>query len=717
MTRIASTGLAARCFLFEVVLLGLLGGGLFLEDAAAQSARPATVLVDVAVEEPRNLDARRATRARIHLRTDGVPPPPLIFALSEPTRLVIDLPDLASRVERVRVPVDSTVARSVRVGRHASFTRIVVDAGDTPDPFGRWRLERAESGWTVVLGEGTGPPASLEERAPDLAREELVLPRGGLPPVSAPPKPTRIYGVELEVDERRERVLIFAERGVTPEVSDGDTQSVVIDFPEATLDPSAPGHVAPDVGKGISSISVFERGDTEIPTVRMVIERAGRLPPEVTRRGAIVALEFTEEWAASGGVTLEFRNAPLREVVKAISEVTGDRFVYDSLEGTVTVSAGGRITRNEAMELLHAALLMRGYAALQSPGGAYKILPIQAGTASGPWRASDELSGAAPVTTLIQLRSVSPQRVVDALRGWLGQQLIALPFPRTNSIILSGSADRIQRILTVIRALDESSDTEFAIVRLRYRDAADAAALIENVQKEGERNAPEVFVDERSNALLVRAAPQRLAEVRSFLRTLDRPVEGGGGVHVLRLHAADPEQIANVLNGLSQGSGGEGALAESASALLNKEFQITVDAPTRSLLVRSSEETFRALAEIVAELDRIPPRIRLEVLVLELTSSGALSLGFDAFSPISNPKDQNDTIAAVLVNPSGGGLIQPGTPGGPRGAVRFTRAPLIVPIVNSEGVPVSVQVPRESFVVTADASELEGRVLMRPNLL
>jgi general secretion pathway protein D len=449
----------------------------------------------------------------------------------------------------------------------------------------------------------------------------------------------------------------------------------------------------------------------------MVIERAGKLPPEVTRRGAIVALEFAEEWATSGGVTLEFRDAPLREVVEAISEVTGDRFIYDSLEGAVTVSAGGRITRAEAMELLHAALLMRGYAALQSPGGAYKILPIQAGSTSGPWQAADELSGAAPVTTLIQLRSVSPQRVVDALRGWLGQQLIALPFPRTNSVILSGSADRIRRILTVIHALDESSDTEFAIVRLRYRDAADAAALIENVQKEGERNVPEVFVDERSNALLVRATPQRLAEVRSFLRTIDRPLEGGGGIHVLRLHAADPEQIANVLNSLSQGSASEGALAESASALLNEEFQITVDAPTRSLLVRSSEETFRALAEVIAELDRIPPRIRLEVLVLELTSSGALSLGFDAFFPISNPKDQNDTIAAVLLNPSGGGLIQPGTPGGPRGAVRFTRAPLIVPIVNSDGVPVSIQVPRESFVVTADAEELQGRVLMRPNLL
>ncbi len=666
----------------------------------------ATALVDVAI------DGAVPDKPRIILKTDGLPPRPRVFALKNPTRLVIDLPELETRVTRTRVSGDGSVARRVRVGRHAQFTRVVVDGGSARDPFRRWRLEPTGEGWVVVLGE-----IETTSALPQVSAGPPETARPALPAVSASSKPTRIYGIELETGDELERILVFAERGVTAEVEDGTASSVVIDFPGTTLDPSAPGRIAPEIGRGIASISVFERADIEEPTVRIIIERAGREPPEITRRGAILAVAFARERLAETGVTLEFRDAELVEVVEAIAEITGERFIYDSLQGAVTVSAGGRITRAEALELLHAALLMRGYAALLTPGGAYKILPIQAGTTSGPWEEADSLSGYAPVTTLVQLRSVSPRHVVDALRGWLGAQLIVLPYPPTNSVILSGSAGQLRRILTIIRALDESSGTEFAVVRLRHRDATDAANLIDESFRDETRDVPELFPDERTNALLVRATPTRLVEVRDFLRRLDQPVRGGGSLHVLRLRAADPEQIAKELEAIAAGSGSDGALANAGPALRGEDFQVTVDAPTRSLVIRSDDETFRALSDLVAELDRTPARIRLEVLVFELTSSGELSLGFDAFTPISRPTDAQDVLGTLLLNPSGGGLIRPGTPGGPRGAVRFTRAPLVVPIVTAGGVPISVQVPRESFVVTADEQELRGRVLMRPNLL
>ena len=680
----------------------------------------ATALVDVAV------DGAVPDKPRIILKTDGLPPRPRVFALQNPTRLVIDLPELDTRVTRTRVAGDGTVARSVRVGRHAEFTRVVVDGGTAPDPFHRWRLEPTGEGWVVLLGEpattaalphvSASPPEDV--RPVDRERPSDTWPaEPKLPAVSAGSKPTRIYGIELETGDELERILVFAERGVTAEVEDGAASSVVIDFPGTTLDPSAPSRIAPEIGRGVASITVFERADIEEPTVRVIIDRAGKEPPAITRRGAILAVEFARERLAESGVTLEFRDTDLPEVVDAIAEITGERFIYDTLQGAVTVSAGGRITRAEALELLHAALLMRGYAALLAPGGTYKILPIQAGTTSGPWEEADSLSGSAPVTTLVQLRSVSPRHVVDALRGWLGAQLIVLPYPPTNSVILSGSAGRLRRILTIIRALDESSGTEFAVIRLRHRDAADAASLIDESFRDETREIPEIFPDERTNALLIRATPARLAEVRDFLRRIDQPVRGGGNIHVLRLRAADPEQIAKELEALAAGSGSDGALADASPALRGENFQVTVDAPTRSLVIRSDDETFRVLSDLVAELDRTPARIRLEVLVFELTSSGELSLGFDAFFPISNPSDRQDVLATVLLNPSGGGLIRPGRARAPRGAVRFTRAPLVVPIVTAGGVPISVQIPRESFVITSDEQELRGRVLMRPNLL
>jgi hypothetical protein len=71
----------------------------------------------------------------------------------------------------------------------------------------------------------------------------------------------------------------------------------------------------------------------------------------------------------------------------------------------------------------------------------------------------------------------------------------------------------------------------------------------------------------------------------------------------------------------------------------------------------------------------------------------------------------------VLLDPTGGGLIQPGAAGGPAFAARYTRDPLVIPIVDASGNPTQVLVPRESFVATADGREIRARVLLRPHLL
>jgi type II secretory pathway component GspD/PulD (secretin) len=68
------------------------------------------------------------------------------------------------------------------------------------------------------------------------------------------------------------------------------------------------------------------------------------------------------------------------------------------------------------------------------------------------------------------------------------------------------------------------------------------------------------------------------------------------------------------------------------------------------------------------------------------------------------------------LNPSGGGLFQPGGSDGPAYAARITRAPLVLPFIDSLGNPASLIVPRESGVITANDARVRSQTLMRPHL-
>jgi general secretion pathway protein D len=188
-------------------------------------------------------------------------------------------------------------------------------------------------------------------------------------------------------------------------------------------------------------------------------------------------------------------------------------------------------------------------------------------------------------------------------------------------------------------------------------------------------------------------------------------------VRVIRLEHADPEELAEQLRELASETGDEPRPSGPGRSLRGRPLAVAVHRATHSLVLAGSPETLQIVDELVAALDRPPPLVAVEVLVLEVTTSESLTLGFDAFVPLAEPKAPDDLVASVLSNPSGGGLLSPGVGQPVALAARFTRAPLVVPIVDAAGNATTVLVPRESFVVTADDREVRTRLLMRPHLV
>jgi hypothetical protein len=236
--------------------------------------------------------------------------------------------------------------------------------------------------------------------------------------------PVRIYGIELQAAAERDRVLVFAEHALTGELVVIDEDSVELRLPGATLEASATRRIRPEVGGPVSEVLAFEPVTEGAPEVRVRIQRGAGPAPALSRRGAILAVEFPlAAGGRSSGLTLSFIDTELPEVVRGIAESTGTSFLFDErLKGRVTLSVVNRVSPAEAIEILHAALLGQGFAAVPSPGGAWRILPAGEGKAAAPIR-RDGLSAqrVAPVTTLVRLHSASAQEIVATLERLAGR--------------------------------------------------------------------------------------------------------------------------------------------------------------------------------------------------------------------------------------------------------------------------------------------------------
>lgn len=534
-------------------------------------------------------------------------------------------------------------------------------------------------------------------------------------PVSAPP--ARVYGLEVETRGDTQRLLVFADGDVTPRLEQPDENRVVLILPRAALDSSAPRRVRPGRGGAIRLATATEQRSGSAPEVRIEVHRAPGAIPSLEQRGSALALAF-EGGAPQEKVSIAIDDEMLNEVVDRLAKISGVTVMYDeTLQGRVSIASTVPVTPEEVRAILDTVLLMEGFAAIPTPGGPLRIMPLQDGRGQAPFRpVLDDPDSERLVTTFVRLQHVDARSISSLLQPWLGRSALAVTQPETNGLILAASQQRLHQLLRVVQILDQAAAEELMVRRLRHRSAEDLGALLEAaVGDEGPaKDLPQIWVDARTNTLLLKAPAERLEELRRWIDQLDRPPPAEGGLHVYKVRYADPEALATLLNEV--GSGSAEAAGPAAGPFSGGSFSAVADPPTHSLVIRADPEVYGVVLDLLGEIDVLPPRIEVEVVVMEVATDSALQLGFDAFLPFTDPNSPDDWIANAFLDPTGSGLLQPGSGTGPSFAARFARTPVIVPIIDSMGNPIDLIVPRETFVFQADAREVQSRILLRPHL-
>ncbi len=298
----------------------------------------------------------------------------------------------------------------------------------------------------------------------------------------------------------------------------------------------------------------------------------------------------TENTAAL--VTMHFQDIDISVLAKFISEITHKNFIVDEkVRGKVTIISPTKVTPDEAYAIFQSVLQVKGFTTVPS-GRIVKILPNKDAKQSGApvvYNGALATTGDEVITRLVPLRHVNAADLVPVLQPLISTDGLILPYPQTNSLVLTDSALNIQRLLSMLEDLDvEGYERRTEVIPLKYAVATDLAKKVEDIMKEqGEsENSTQprikvvtavnaspagsvptssssafrgvrVLPDERTNALIVMGGVREMKTVRRLVSQLDVPLPPGTSkIQVYPLKYANAEELLPVLADLIGGRTG-----------------------------------------------------------------------------------------------------------------------------------------------------------------
>ena len=262
-------------------------------------------------------------------------------------------------------------------------------------------------------------------------------------------------------------------------------------------------------------------------------------------------------------VTLNFVNADVEAVIRAIGQYTGRTFVIDPrVKGTMTLVTERPVTRRQAYEELQSALRLQGFTLVESPeaGGVTRVLleadaKLQGGRVLAPAAAAPR--GDQVLTQVFRLQYESASNLVPVLRPLIAPNNTIAAYPANNTLVITDYAENLRRLARIIEAIDSPANAEVVIVPMKYAQASDIANIVNRVLDEGSRTTGQsvdsgqrvlVQAEPRSNSLILRAASRaRLDQAKSLIEHFDQPSATPGNINVIYLRNAQATKLAPLL--------------------------------------------------------------------------------------------------------------------------------------------------------------------------
>jgi len=334
-------------------------------------------------------------------------------------------------------------------------------------------------------------------------------------------------------------------------------------------------------------------------------------------------------------ITPNFKEADIREIVEAVSQVTRENYIIDPRVNAqnVTMLSSTPMSPAAFYEAFLSILEVHQLAAVRS-GDVIKIIPNAAARQYGGAIGARGAAGYDDIVTqVIQLQNVGATALVPILRPLVPQWGHLVAHQGSNILILSDRAGNVSRMMSIIRRIDQSSDDDVEVVPLQHASAAEVVrvltALVQAPRADGAPVTTSLVADARTNSVLIGGDKNGRLKLRTLVAHLDTPLEEGGDTQVRYLRYADAEELAGKLQQQYAGTaaGGAAGAAGAAGGNPNEQISVWADTQTNALIVDAPPKIMRSLMTVVDKLDIRRAQVLVEAIVVEVTLDKTAELG------------------------------------------------------------------------------------------
>lgn len=376
--------------------------------------------------------------------------------------------------------------------------------------------------------------------------------------------------------------------------------------------------------------------------------------------------------------TWNLQGVDIKQVVTEISRETGKNFILDpQVQGKATIISSHPMGPQEAYQVFLSTLRVLGYAVV--PDGAnLKIVPAR--DAANQARLASKANpgqGDEAVIRVVKVHYVSAMQLIPALRPLLPTWGNITAYAPANSIVVSGSAGNVQRIVDIIQDVDTPASNGIDVVRLHHAVADDLVKelnkLILAARANGAGTNATLSADEQSNSILISGNETSRLRLKVLVAKIDNEDgNSNNNTQVIYLKYIQVKDILPILKGMvhqsvsysmsagaassasySSGSSSNGGnslgqaspqflaaansqinnatLNSNSGSSANEKSKVTIvgDVTNNALVITANPTTMMRLRNVIQKLDVAPEQVLVQGVIAEVDAQTAQEIGIE----------------------------------------------------------------------------------------
>jgi len=395
----------------------------------------------------------------------------------------------------------------------------------------------------------------------------------------------------------------------------------------------------------------------------------------------------------AGEVLLNFQQADLQAVVKAMAQMTGRNMLIDPrVRGQVTIVSARPMPIAAAYQVFLSALKAQGFTAVEGPGDSVRIVPVAEAKASAPVneQPGPPRGGEQVITQVVIGQHVAVAQLQNVLRPLMSPTSQLSVYEPANALVITDYADNVRRLLRIIERVDLPTSTDVTVIPVNNASAVDLAEMVIRLSGTGVTSPAavpgqppsqiaaggdrfSVVADTRTNSILLRSDnPGRIEQLRTLIAKLDVPARATGSTHVIYLRHAEATKLVEVLRGMLAAQPGAvpGGAPTTAGAIPGRPggapgaapSLIQADEATNSIIINASDTVYNNLRIVIEQLDIRRAQVYVEALIAEMNADRTDELGFQwagvtgvgqaSVGGFTNFLGASPSLAATVVSPA-----------------------------------------------------------------